>query len=155
MNTASWRGVAFTLIIALAAGFAGAKLGVAGVQYGPPQHVGYSSVRQAVDAMLARDFKLSAQQKQQVEQIDESFTRTHNAIWADINTQDARLASAVATDMSLSPDAKTAIQGIEDGVGRLHSASIVYILQVRQVLTPEQRKDFDDRVIMALMRNAP
>jgi|WetSurMetagenome_2_1015567.scaffolds.fasta_scaffold238455_2 hypothetical protein len=155
MNTASWRGFVLTLAIAAAAGFAGAKLGMAGLHPGGSQRVGEGSVRQSVDTLLDRDFKLNPAQKQQIEQIDESFTRTHNQIWADINTQNARLASAVATDMSLSPDAKTSIQGIQDGVGRLHTASIQYILQVRQVLTPAQRKDFDEHVIMALMRSPP
>ena len=48
-----------------------------------------------------------------------------------------------------------ALQGIEDGVGRLHTESILYVLQVREVLTPEQRKTFDEHIIMALMRSPP
>ena len=56
-------------------------------------------------------------------------------------------------DMNLSPDAKSAIQGIEDGVGRLHTESILYVLQIRDVLTPEQRKNYDEHIIMALMRS--
>ena len=94
-------------------------------------------------------------QKQQIETIDEDFTRKHNVIWADIYTSNARLASAVATDMSLSADAKSSIQGIQDGVGRLHTESILYVLQVRAVLTPEQRKHFDEHIILALMRSPP
>lgn len=155
MNAAAWRSAILSLVIAVAAGFAGAKLGLLGLHPSQPQRTAQGSVRQAVDNLLDRDFKLTAAQKQQIEQIDENFTKTHNEIWADINTEDARLASAVATDMSLSPDAKASIQGIQDGVGRLHTASIQYILTVRQVLTPEQRKDFDEHVIMALMRSPP
>jgi hypothetical protein len=162
MNAASWRALIITIAIALAAGFVGAKLGALGSSAAvkPPQ----GSVRQSVDALLDRNFKLTAAQKQQIEQIDERFTKTHNAVWADINTSDAKLASAVAInmpngtlenvdDMNLSPDAKAAIQGIEDGVGRLHTESILYVLQVREVLTPEQRKTFDEHIIMALMRS--
>ncbi len=155
MTAASWRGLVLTLVIAMAAGFAGARLGVLGVHRDSSQRIGQGSVRQAVDTLLDRDFALTPAQKQQIEAIDERFTRTHNQIWTDINTQDARLASAVASDMSLSPDAKASIQGIEDGVGRLHTASIVYILEVRGALTPEQRKNFDEHVIMALMRSPP
>ena len=155
MNAPSWRGFILTLVIAMAAGFAGAKLGMGGLHPGGSQRVGEGSVRQSVDALLDRDFKLTAAQKQQIAQIDASFTRTHNQIWADINTENARLASAVATNMSLSPDAKTSIEGIKDGVGRLQTTSIEYILQVRQVLTPAQRNNFDEHVIMALMRSPP
>ena len=164
MNAASWRGLVITIIIALAAGFVGARIGALGSS--GANRPGQGSVRQSVDVMLDRDFKLTAAQKQQVEQIDERFTKTHNLVWADINTSNARLASAVATDlpngtlenssdMTLSPDAKASIQGIEDGVGKLHTESILYVLQVRDVLTPQQRKNFDEHIIMALMRNPP
>lgn len=162
MNAASWRGLIITVVIALAAGFIGARLGALGSSAaGRAEGI---SVRQSVDALLARDFKLTADQKRQIEEIDERFTKTHNIVWADINNADAKLASAVAInmpngtlenveDMNLSPDAKSAIQGIEDGVGRLHTESILYVLQVREVLTPAQRKNFDEHIIMALMRS--
>ena len=168
MNAASWRGLALTLVIAAAAGFAGARLGALGGQLSTPAPVAQGSVRQAVDTLLQRDFKLTTAQKQQVQQIDDRFTQAHNQVWSDINTSNARLASAVATDlpngklesaaaadMTLSPDAKAAISQIQDGVGRLHTESILYVLQVREVLTPEQRNNFDEHVIMALMRSPP
>ena len=155
MNAASWRGLALTIVIAMAAGFAGAWLGSSGLHLGGAARASQDSVRQSVDALLAKDFKLTAAQKQQIERIDQDFTRKHNVIWADIFTDNARLASAVATDMSLSTDAKSAISGIQDGVGRLHTESILYVLQVREVLTPEQRKQFDEHIILALMRSPP
>jgi nickel and cobalt resistance protein CnrR len=163
MNAASWRGLIVTIVIALAAGFVGARLGAMGSS-ATERPASENSVRQSVDALLARDYKLTGDQKRQIEEIDERFTRTHNFVWADINNADAKLASAVAInmpngtlenveDMNLSPDAKSAIQGIEEGVGRLHTESILYVLQVRDVLTPEQRKNFDEHIIMALMRS--
>ncbi len=155
MNAGSWRGLILTLVLAVAAGFAGARLGAIGEHHAAGQAATYASVRQAVDSLLERDFKLSAAQKQRIVQIDARFSRVHNQIWAGIYTENARLANAVATDMSLNADAKTAIQGIQEGVGRLHSESILYVLEVRQVLTEQQRPDFDDRVIMALMRSPP
>ncbi len=165
MTAAGWRGLILTLLVGAAAGFAGARLGG---QLGAPPAAGQGSVRQAVDTLLDRDFKLTEAQKQQIRKVDDQFTRAHNQIWADVNTSNARLASAVATDlpngklesaalndMNLSPDAKSAIQGVQDGVGRLHTESILYVLQIREVLTPEQRNNFDEHVIMALMRSPP
>ena len=165
MNGAFWRGLIFTLVIAGAAGFAGAKLGAIGGHTASPSQ---GSVRQAVDSLLQHEFKLTPAQQQQVQKIDDHFTQDHNQIWSDINNADARLASAVATDlpngklesaatsdMMLSPDAKTAVLGIEEGVGQLHTESILYVLQVRDVLTPPQRNDFDEHIIMALMRSPP
>ena len=155
MNAGSWRGLILTLVLAVAAGFAGARLGAIGEHHAAGQAATYSSVRQAVDALLERDFKLTAAQKQRIVQIDARFSKIHNQIWAGIYTENARLANAVATDMTLNADAKTAINGIQEGVGRLHSESILYVLEIRQVLTEQQRPDFDDRVIMALMRSPP
>lgn len=155
MNPSAWRGLVLTLVIAVAAGFAGARLGMLGGHHTTSQGVGYASVRQAVDDLLERDFKLTAAQKQQIGQIDERFARIHNQIWTGIYTENAQLANAVAVDMTLNPDARKAILGIQDGVGRLHTESILYVLQVRQVLTPAQRPEFDEHVIMALMRSPP
>jgi hypothetical protein len=153
VNAGAWRGFVLTLVIAIAAGFAGARLGMLGPHRTPSGGAPYASVRQSVDDLLDRDFRLSAQQKQQIAQIDEHFSVIHNQIWTGIYTENAELANAVAANMSLSPDAKKAIAGIQDGVGRLHTESIIYVLQIRQVLTPAQRPDFDEHVIMALMRS--
>ena len=153
MNSGAWRGLILTLVIAIAAGFAGARLGMLGQHRGAAQNAPNGSVRQAVDDLLERDFKLTEAQKQQIALIDQHFSVIHNQIWTGIYTENAHLASAVATDMSLSPEARKAIAGIQDGVGRLHTESIIYVLQIRQVLTPVQRPDFDEHVIMALMRS--
>jgi hypothetical protein len=153
VTAGAWRGFVLTLVIAIAAGFAGARLGILGQQHSSGGGAPYASVRQAVDDLLARDFKLSASQKQQIAQIDQHFSVIHNQIWTGIYTENAELANAVAANMTLSPDAKKAIAGIQDGVGRLHTESIIYVLEVRQVLTPQQRPDFDEHVIMALMRS--
>ena len=153
MTAGAWRGFVLTLVIAIAAGFAGARLGMLGQHKSPAGGAPYASVRQAVDDLLDRDFKLTAAQKQQIAQIDQRFSVVHNQIWTGIYTENAQLANAVAANMSLSPDAKKAIAGIQDGVGRLHTESIIYVLDIRQVLTPAQRPDFDEHVIMALMRS--
>ena len=155
MTAGAWRGLVLTLIIAIAAGFAGAKLGMLGPHHSQGGGAPYANVRQAVDDMLARDFKLTAAQQQQIGQIDERFARVHNQIWTGIYTENAQLANAVSSDMTLNADAKKAILGIQDGVGRLHTESILYMLEVRQVLTPAQRPEFDEHVIMALMRSPP
>ena len=154
MNSDTWRSLVLTLVIAIAAGFAGARLGTIG-QHRSVSGAPYANVRQAVDDLLERDFKLTAGQKQQIGQIDERFARVHNQIWTGIYTENAQLANAVSADMTLNADAKKAILGIQDGVGRLHTESILYMLEVRQVLTQTQRPEFDEHVIMALMRSPP
>jgi Spy/CpxP family protein refolding chaperone len=155
VKAGDWRGLALTLVltilIAAGAGFVGAKLGRGPTAQRPFAISG--SVRQSVDGLLERDFHLTPDQKRQIQAIDEQFTRKHNLIWADIRTSNAELAGAVANDMTLNQQAKNAIMEIQDSVGRLHTESILYVLEVRKVLTPEQRNTFDEHVIMALMRD--
>ncbi len=158
MTGSSWRGLAITVVIALAAGFIGARLGDFGATHAraPSQANpagGQGSVRQSVQSLLDRDFKLTADQKTRIAAIDSRFTLEHNMIWADIRASNVELAAAVASDMSLNQEAKNAITEIQESVGRLQTKSIQYVLEVRQVLTPEQRAEFDEHIIMALMRD--
>jgi len=146
----SWRWWLLTAVIAAAFGFLGARLGM---QQAPTPGLGQGTVRASVESLLQREFKLAPAQRQAIDQIDEKFTRTHNLIWADIRMSNAELAAAVANDMSLNPQAKAAIEEIQGSVGRLHTESILYVLEVRKVLTPEQRVVFDEHIIMALMRD--
>ena len=158
MNTGALRGFVLTLllaaVIAAGAGFAGAKLAQRSHAPAPLNAlVSRGSVRQSVDDLLQRDFRLSDDQKRQIQAIDEQFTRKHNLIWADIRMSNAELAASVANDMSLNQGAKDAISEIQESVGRLHTESIQYVLEVRRVLTPQQRNQFDEHIIMALMRD--
>jgi hypothetical protein len=145
----SWRWWLLTAVIAVAFGFLGARLGM----QSPAPRMGQGTVRASVESLLQREFKLSSAQRASIDEIDRKFTRTHNLIWADVRMSNAELAAAVAEDMSLNPLAKVAIQEIQQSVGRLHTESILYVLEVRQVLTPEQRLVFDEHIIMALMRD--
>lgn len=155
MNPGGWRSLALTLVvaavIAAGAGFIGAKLGQ-GHAVQRPFAIG-GSVRQSVETLLQRNFRLTQDQQKRIQAIDEQFTRKHNLIWADIRTSNAELAGAVANDMTLNQQAKNAIMEIQESVGRLHTESILYVLEVRKVLTPEQRNEFDEHIIMALMRD--
>lgn len=146
----SWRWWLLTAVIAAAFGFLGAWLGMRHVQ--PPSAVSQGTVRASVESLLKREFQLSAAQRASIDEIDRKFTRTHNLIWADVRMSNAELAAAVAEDMTLNPQAKVAIQEIQESVGRLHTESIQYVLGVRQVLTPEQRVVYDEHIIVALMR---
>lgn len=147
-----WRGLLLTVLVAAAFGFLGARLGMLQhSQAGPGPSP--ATVRQSVSALLNREFKLTAQQKQRIGAIDQDFTRKHNLIWADIRASNAELAAAVADNMALNTEAQNAILDIQASVGRLHTESILYILAVRKELTPEQRVVFDEHVIMALMRD--
>ncbi len=151
--TPFWRNLIITVVVAASAGFAGARLGA--MRTPPTAATPQTTLRQTVDAMLTRDFSLTADQKEKVRGIDEAFTRQNNRIWATLKMTNAELAGALSDDMTMNAMTHVYIQQIEENVGLLQSSTITYIIDIRNVLTPKQRELYDERIIRALMRDTP
>ncbi len=152
--TPFWRNLIITVVVAAAAGFAGARLGAMRNQ-APADATAQATLRQTVDAMLTRDFNLSADQKAKIKVIDEAFTRQNNRIWSKLKMTNAELAGALSDDMTMNAMTQVYIRQIEENVGLLQSSTISYIIDIRNVLTPKQRELYDERIIRALMRDPP
>ena len=153
--TPFWRNLVITVIVAAVSGFAGARLGAIRNQGHTVKPTAQTTLRQTVDSMLDRDFKLSADQKQQVAVIDETFTRQNNRIWAKLKMTNAELAGALSDDMTMNAMTQVYIRQIEQNVGMMQTSTINYIIEIRNVLTPQQRQLYDERIIRALMQDAP
>ena len=150
MNT-TWRVVLITVVIATICGFIGARFGAS--RSAPPtaNQMQEPTVRQQVDDILRKKFTLTPAQKQTIDAIDERYTRRRNEIIADLHAENVDLAAAVGENMTLSPLAKDAIMEIQDSVGKLQTDTINYILEVRQVLTADQKKAFDEEIVEMMM----
>ena len=107
--------------------------------------------RERVDRMLSEEMHLSAQQKRRVELIEHNYTLDYNLALADLHASNSELAAALANDMSLNDDAKAAIKEIEVNVGQMQTSTVNYIVDIRNVLTPDQQKIFDGRIIADIM----
>ena len=153
--TPFWRNLLITILVAAASGFAGARLGAIRNQTPAAKPSAQVTLRQTVDAMLSRDFNLSAEQKRQVGVIDENFTRQNNRIWATLKMTNAELAGALSDDMTMNAMTQVYIRQIEQNVGLMQTSTINYIIDIRNVLTPQQRELYDERIIRALMQDAP
>ena len=155
--TPFWRNLLITIVVAAASGFAGARLGAirsqAPLQANPPS--AQTTLRQTVDAMLTRDFNLSGEQKAKIAAIDEAYTRQNNRIWSMLKMINAELAGALSDDMTMNAMTQVYIRRIEENVGLMQTSTINYIIDIRNVLTPQQRDLYDERIIRALMRDAP
>lgn len=149
MNS-SWRVVLVTVVIATLCGFVGARFGAS--RSAPTVNsMQEQTVRQRVDDILRKKFNLTPAQKAEVDRIDDRYTRLRNQIIADLHAENVDLAAAVAENMTLSPLAKDAVMEIQVSVGMLQTETIKYILEVRQVLTPDQRKVFDEDIVEMMM----
>ena len=153
--TPFWRNMLITIVVAAASGFAGARLGAIRNQSHASPPSAQATLRQSVDAMLTRDFNLTADQKRKVAEIDEAYTRQNNRIWSMLKMTNAELAGALSEDMTMNDMTHVYIRQIEENAGLLQTATINYIIDIRNVLTPQQRDLYDERIIRALMQDAP
>ena len=107
--------------------------------------------RERVDRMLSEEMHLSPKQQQQVALIDHNYTLDYNLALADLHASNSELAAALANDMSLNSEAKTAISEIQINVGQMQTSTVNYIVDIRNILTPDQQKIFDGRIIDDIM----
>ena len=144
-----------TAVIAFCCGLLGASLAShVPPGLGPPRpNPDYRLVqfRERVDRMLSEEMHLSAQQKQRAALIDHNYTLDYNLALADLHASNSELAAALANDMSLNDDAKTAIKEIQLNVGQMQTSTVNYIVDIRNILTPDQQKIFDGRIIADIM----
>ncbi len=64
------------------------------------------------------------------------------------------LADALMADMAFGREAQTASNHVEAGLGELQRATILYVLEVRDVLTPQQQMIYDRKVREVLTATA-
>ncbi len=149
MNGAFWRNVLITVVLAGAAAFLGARLGA---QHAQPAEAPRSQklLRESVYQMVHQDLKLSDDQKRKIEVIEDRYSHRRNALRAQIGSANAELGEALANEMALGTAAQRALEHLQDSMGSLQKETILYVLEVRAVLTPQQQQVLDQKVFESL-----
>ena len=145
--TAFWRNLLVTVVVAGVAAYIGAWAGSTRMHHGP---VRASPLREAVHAMSERGLKLTPAQQQSIAAIDARYSRKREALRAQISRANAEVADALALEMAFGPKAEQAINHLQSTVGDLQKATILYVLEVRETLTLEQKSVYDEKVVQAL-----
>ncbi len=148
MSRKLWLNLAVTLVVAAVAGFAGAWAGAEGLHR--REHT--SLLRQSVHALVHERLRLSGAQQREIDAIDARYARRREDLRVEIGRANAELASAMSEEMAFGPKAQTAIDHLQASVGQLQSSTVLYILEIRDVLTKEQRVVYDRQVVEALTR---
>jgi Spy/CpxP family protein refolding chaperone len=139
-----WRNILITVALAFAAAFAGARLGAqAPPKPSPP-------LRDSIYEMVHHELKLTAAQQSAIAQIDDRYEHQRNLHRADIGAADAELAQALANEMALGTAAQRALGHIQASLGEMQRDSVVYVLDVRAVLTPDQQTALDRKIFETL-----
>ncbi len=150
MNGAFWRNLAITVVLAGAAAYAGTRLGE------QPQKPAEASprakllLRDSVYQMVHQDMTLTADQRRRIDDIESRYAHHRNELRAKIGSANAELGEALANEMALGTAASRALEHLQQDMGDLQRETILYVLEVRNVLTPQQQQVLDQKVFESL-----
>ena len=134
------------LLIVFLTAAAGAVGGWLGVRYGITTSHQHSSLDELVHKKLA----LSEEQNRAIGEIESRFATRRKSLEQEMRAANRDLAAAVRSDPEYGASAKAAINRFHSAESALQQDTIMHILAMRRVLTPDQAKQFDEEVSRAL-----
>lgn len=143
----SWRGLAVTVVLTLAAAIVGAW---GGTKYlGPDRNTGTS-----LHTMVHTKLELSPEQDRRLEVIEAGYAVERRRLELDLQRANAELAAAIRAEKRNGPQVAAAIDHFHDAMGQLQKLTVEHVFAMRSVLTPEQAAEFDQTVAEALTAEA-
>lgn len=134
------------LLVILLTALAGALGGWAGVRYA----LSTSNQHSGLDELLHETLDLSERQMTAIHGIEEAFSGRRKELEAEMRAANRDLAAAVRGEPEFGVQAKAAITRFHLAESALQQETVMHILAMRRVLTPEQAKVFDEEVSRAL-----
>ena len=141
------RGLVITLLLALIAAMGGTWIGA--------RYIYVQRHQPSLHEFVHDELKLSADQKARIEILERDFAVSRRAREAELRAANADLARAIQARHEYSPQVQTAVDRFHGAMGELQKESILHVLAMRAVLTPEQARQFDTRIGKALTEPAP
>lgn len=142
------RGLIITMILSVLAAFGGAWVGaryvVARAQSEPPLH-------EVVHGKL----RLTPDQERRIAGLEGEFAARRAALEVEMRSANADLAAAIEAEHIYSPAVQQAVDRFHRAMGELQKQTILHVLAMRQVLTPDQTARFDETVVKALTDKSP
>ena len=154
-----WKNLPLMALVGALFGFVGAEISMSHAMTIPATvpmaaPVRDVTLRQAINTML-RQRNLTEAQKSAIAAINGRFTTQHNHAMANLMMAKAHLGDVFSESMMLDAPTKQAVSSMDDAVGDIQTQTINYIVDIRKVLTPIERHEFDDKVVAILMRDTP
>jgi len=139
--TPAQRAILVTIVVAFLAGLAGMGLGrlVFAPERSPSLH-----------ELLHDELDLSATQEQEIEALERDFATRRRALELEMRAANAELAAAMREEHAYGPRVTAAIERFHSAMGELQSETMEHVFAMREVLTPQQRAEFDAIVASAL-----
>jgi Spy/CpxP family protein refolding chaperone len=137
------RSILLTVVFAALAAAAGAFVGARYV-------VDHARHSESLHEVMHDKLHLTADQQRRIEGLEQSYAVRRRVLEAEMRAANADLAQAIQKSHTYSPEVQQAIDRFHHSMGELQKESILHVLSMRQVLTPDQAAVFDDTVSKVL-----
>lgn len=138
LTRTAWIVILLTLLAAAGGGWVGI-------------HYGLRETRAPnLDEFLHHKLDLTADQDKQIASLEAEFAARRKALDQDMQAANRALADTILKEHVYGADAKAAIERFHAAAATLQETTIMHILAMRAVLTPEQAQRFDIVVSEAL-----
>ncbi|MCR5872776.1 periplasmic heavy metal sensor [Phenylobacterium sp. J426] len=141
------RGLLLTLLLTTLAGALGALCTV--------HYLQSKRTPASLHEFVHKEIRLTDDQETQLARLEQDFAVRRKVREAELRAANAELAAAIQARHEYSPEVQASVERFHHAMGELQKETIVHVLAMRQVLTPEQARKFDARVAEALTQPAP
>jgi len=141
------RGLVLTLVLAVLAGALGSWIG--------SRYFGRPPAPPSLHVFVHEELELSPVQEERLDALEADFAIRRRAREAQLRAANAELAAAIQARHEYSPEVQAAVERFHQAMGELQKETILHVLNMRKVLTPEQAAKFDRRIAEALTEETP
>ena len=99
------------------------------------------------------ELTLTADQEQRLDALEARFAVERARFEGSARAANARLAQAMENEHEYGPEVSAAIDEVHARMGDLQKATVRHVFDMREILEPEQQRQFDRKVSDALTRD--
>ncbi len=139
------RGAIVTVMLGLVAGIAGVGIG----------NVFFSRAERTptLHEVIHEELALTSDQEKAIETLETAFAMRRQALELEMRTANRELAAAIEEEQGYGPKVTAAVEHFHHAMGTMQTEFIAHVFAMREVLTLDQRKRFDETVVAALTKD--
>ncbi len=140
-----------SMILTLVLSVIGAALGA----WGGAEYVLHRMQRPTpLHEMVHEKLHLSADQERRISGFEREHAARRDALEAEMRAANAELAQTFQEQHAYTPRVQAAIDRFHHAMGALQKETMIHVLAMRSVLTPQQAAQFDETVVRSLTQDA-
>jgi Spy/CpxP family protein refolding chaperone len=137
------RSIVLILVLSAIAAALGVGAGVTFIQ----SHVHHTP---ALHEVIHKRLHLTPDQTRRIEVLERDLAAKRQALEAEMRAANAELAQAYRQSHAYTPKVQAAIDRFHMAMDALQKATMIHVIAMRSVLTPDQAAQFDDTVVKLL-----